>query len=224
MEFSSQYNETNCSDAAEIDRLVASAVQGDEASLARLLDLHTGRLTRMIALRIDARLSRRVDVDDVLQEIHWQASQHLQDYLRTPDVPFYLWLRGVATNILLELHRRHLGTQMRDARREVPLPPGLSLAASSSALAWHLADTGTSPSNAAMKAEWKSHIEEVVDSLPPADKEILALRHFEQLSPAETAHVLQVGEKAAGMRYLRALKRLRDQLASAPGGLSQWRL
>jgi RNA polymerase sigma-70 factor (ECF subfamily) len=224
MELSNQDHRAVPLSPEETNRLVASAVQGNSADLARLLDLHTSRLTRMIALRIDARLSRRVDVDDVVQEVQFQASQHLQAYLRTPELPFYLWLRGVATNILLEVHRRHLGTQMRDARREVPMDWGQSLTASSSALAWHLADTGTSPSNAAMRAELRSRLETIIDRLPPSDKEILALRHFEQLSPTETAQVLRISDKAAGMRYLRALGRLREAVAEVPGELSAWRI
>jgi len=208
----------------EHDRLVKAAATGDEASWERLLKLHSGRLSRMLTLRMDGRMSRRVDVDDVLQDVYLQASQHLASYLRTPGAPFYLWLRGVAANVLLELHRRHLSTQMRDARRELPLPGGPPLDASSQVLAWHLADSATSPSNAAMKAERQLRLQQVIDRLPVGDKEVLALRHFEQLTPSETAQVLQISEKAAGMRYVRALKRLRDELAAGPGGLSEWRL
>jgi RNA polymerase sigma-70 factor, ECF subfamily len=163
----------------------------------------------MIAFRIDARLSGRIDVEDVIQEVHLQASQHLSAYVHTPDVPFYLWLRGVAGNVLLELHRRHLGTKMRDARREVSISQGQVPEASSQVLAWDLADSGTSPSNAAMKAERQSQLQQVVDRLPVADKEVLSLH---------------ISEKAAGMRYVRALKRLREELAATPGGLSEWRL
>ncbi len=205
-------------------RLVAAAAAGDQASLESLLSIHTHRLTRMIALRTDRRLSRRFDVDDVLQEVHLQASQHLADYLRDPVVPFHLWLRGVAVNVLLELHRRHMGTRMRDVRVEVPLDPVRTLEASSQVLAGLLADTQSSPSNAAIREELKVRLESIIDCLSSVDKEVLALRHFEQLSPQETAQVLQISEKAAGMRYMRALKKLRDAIKELPGGLSQWRL
>ncbi len=205
-------------------RLVESAAAGDRASLESLLHIHTSRLSRMIALRIDRRLSQRFDVDDVVQEVHLQASQHLADYLRNPAVPFYLWLRGVAVNVLLEHHRRHMGTRMRDVRVEVPLDPIPSLEASSQVLLSYLAATQTSPSNAAIRAELRTRLESIIDRLPPADKEVLALRHFEQLSPLETAQVLQISEKAAGMRYVRALKKLRDAISKLPDGLSQWRL
>ncbi len=144
-----------------------------------------------------------------MQEIHWQASQHLQDYLRTPDVPFYLWLRGVATNISWSSIGR---TQKLRARRcESSVGESLRLENRAGlrsrlhprclAKPWHPADTGTSPSNAAMKAEWKSHIEEVVDSFPPRGKRILALcGYFEQ--PAHRSKlgtkVLSGRRKAAG--------------------------
>ena len=108
-----------------------------------------------------------------------------------------------------------------DARREVQFAP--SLDASSQVLAWQFVDSGTSPSDAAQREEWAQQLRDIIDGLPAADKEILALRHFEQLSPAETAQVLQISDKASGMRYLRALKRLRDGLACAPGGLSRWK-
>ena len=75
-----------------------------------------------------------------------------------------------------------------------------------------------------MKIEWESRLKTIVDSMPPADKEVLALRHFEQLNPRETAQVLQISEKAAGMRYIRALRKLRQLLCDMPGGLSQWRI
>jgi RNA polymerase sigma-70 factor (ECF subfamily) len=209
---------------SEIHRLVESAAAGEQASLENLLNLYTDRLTRMICLRIDRRISARIDVEDVVQEVHMHASQHLVDYVQRPAVPFYLWLRGVAVNVLLELHRRHLGTRKRDARVEVSLQSPYALEASSQAIAKHLAESGTSPSNAAMRIEWESGLKTIVDSMPPADKEVLALRHFEQLNPRETAQVLQISEKAAGMRYIRALRKLRQLLSDMPGGLSQWRI
>lgn len=203
--------------------LVESAVAGAPESLEALLNLHSCRIRRMITLRIDRRILGRIGVDDVLQEIHVHVFQHLADYARTPTAPFYIWLRGVAVNVMLELHRRHLGTQMRDAHLEVPLAT-YPLEASSQAIAMKLSDSGTSPSNAAMRTELRSRLEMLIDSLPPMEKEVLALRHFEQLSPFETAQVLEISEKAAGMRYIRALKKLRTLVGGLPGGLSQWRL
>jgi RNA polymerase sigma-70 factor (ECF subfamily) len=208
----------------DVSRVLAtSAAAGNEASLVSLLDLHSDRLSKLIALRIDRRMKQRIGVEDVMQEVHIRAARHLRDYLQHSTAPFYLWIRSVTVNVLLELHRRHLGTQMRDARREVALGNSEWLAPSSDVLAQRLADTGTSPSNVAMRAEVAAQLKNALDSLPPADQEVLALRHFEQLSPSETAQVLQLSEKASGMRYIRALKRLRSHLDGLPGGSSWWR-
>ena len=138
-------------------------------------------------------------------------------------MPFFLWLRGIVGNKLLELHRFHLGTQMRDAGREVSLYRGTMPEASSAALAAQLLGHATRPSEAAIRAEVKIRLQEALNAMDPIDREVLALRHFEQLSPAETAQVLGIKEKAAGMRYLRALKRLKDILTSLPGGLKELR-
>jgi RNA polymerase sigma-70 factor, ECF subfamily len=139
--------------------------------------------------------------------------------LRQPALPFFLWLRGVVGNKLRELHRHHLATQMRDAGREVSLYRGTMPEASSAALADQLLGHATRPSEAAIRAEMKIRLQEALNVMDPIDREIVALRHFEQLTPAETAQVLGIKEKAAGMRYLRALKRLKDILTSLPGGL-----
>lgn len=195
--------------------LLDSAAKGDQASLNLLIHTYTDRLTRLISLRIDRRLSARIDAEDILQEAFVEAVQHLPDYLSRPVVPFYLWLRGVTIHVLLEHHRRHFGTRKRDLRREIPLN---RLEASSQALAACFADTGTSPSGAAQQKELRSRLEAIIEQLPAGDKEVLALRHFEQLSPSETAQVLQISNKAAGMRYLRALKRLREMLDKVRGG------
>jgi RNA polymerase sigma-70 factor (ECF subfamily) len=131
---------------------------------------------------------------------------------------FFLWLRGIAGNKLRELHRHHLGTQMRDAAREISIYRGAMPEASSAALAAQLLGHDTQPSEAAMRAEVKVHLQEALNQMDPLDREVLALRHFEQLSPQETAQVLGVKEKAAGMRYVRALRRLKEILVALPGG------
>jgi RNA polymerase sigma-70 factor (ECF subfamily) len=138
-------------------------------------------------------------------------------------VPFFLWLRGIAANKLRELHRRHLGTQMRDAGREVALHRGGLPETTSAALAAQLLGHATRPSEAAVRAEVKVRLQEALNRMDPIDREVLALRHFEHLSPAEAARVLGIKEKAAGMRYVRALRRLKEILAALPGGLAEFR-
>jgi RNA polymerase sigma-70 factor, ECF subfamily len=206
-------------DSSGTNRALRQAAAGDVESWGALLTRHEGRLRRMIAFRIDARMQGRIDPEDVVQEVNLAASEHLAEYLRKPEIPFFLWLRGIAGNRLLELHRRHLGTPMRDARREVSLHRGALPGATSAALAAQLLGHQTRPSEAAVRAEAKIRIQEALNAIGPIDREVLALRHFEQLTNAEAAHVLQIKEAAAGKRYLRAVERLREIMAHLPGGI-----
>jgi RNA polymerase sigma-70 factor (ECF subfamily) len=201
------------------NRLLMRAADGDGESLGALLTKHDGRLRRMVAFRLDPRLQGRIDPEDVVQEVNLAAAEHLPDYLARPAMPFFLWLRGIAGHKLLELHRRHLGSPMRDARREVSLYRGALPGASSAALAAQLLGHHTRPSEAAVRAEAKIRLQEALNGMDALDREVLALRHFEQLTNAEAAGVLQIKEAAAGKRYLRALERLRELLAQLPGGM-----
>ncbi len=200
-------------------RLLGRAAGGDQESWAALLTRHEARLHRMVSFRLDPRLRGRIDADDVVQEAFLAASKCRQDYLRRPAMPFFLWLRGIAGNKLLELHRHHLGTAMRDARREVSLYRGPLPEATSAALAARLLGRLTRPSEAAIRAEAKLRLQEALNAMDPVDREALALRHVEQLTGAEVARVLGITQAAAGKRYLRALERLRGILAQLPGGL-----
>jgi RNA polymerase sigma-70 factor, ECF subfamily len=197
------------------------ASSGDAACWQRLLDRHHDRLRRMIDLRLDPRLRGRLDPSDVLQETYIEAARHLLDYLRQPDTPFHLWLRGLAGNRLNKLHRHHLGAQKRDARRDLSLE-GAVPEASSVVLAELLMGSGDQPSEAARRAETQTRLVETLDRLDPLDREALALRHFEQMTSAEVGQALGISEAAAGKRYLRALERLRQFLADTPGGLEAW--
>ena len=206
-------------DSSETNRLLQSAAAGDGASLGALLTRHEGRLRRLVAFRLDPRLQGRVDPSDVIQEIHLAASKHLPDYLRESTMPLFLWLRGIAGNKLLEVHRHHLGTPMRDARKEAGVNRGRFSGATSAAIAAQLLGHATRPSEAAVRAEAKARLQDALDRMDPLDREVLALRHFEQLTNAEAAQVLGIKPAASGKRYLRALERLRDILKHTPGGL-----
>ena len=208
-------------DSSETGRLLRRASEGDRESRGALLTRHEERLRRMVAFRMDPRLQGRLDPADVVQEIFLEACQHLAEYLPQSEVPFFLWLRGIAGNKLRELHRHHLGTQMRDARREVALYHGAMPEATSAALAARLLGHATRPSEAAMRAEATIRLQEALNGMDPLDREVLALRHFEQLTPAETAKVLGIKEKAAGMRYVRALRRLKKILSGLSGALGE---
>jgi RNA polymerase sigma-70 factor (ECF subfamily) len=175
----------------------------------------------MVALRLDQRLQGRIDASDVLQEAYLEAWSRLTEYLHEPTMPFFLWLRFLTGQRLLILHRHHLGRQMRDAGREISLYRGALPEASSAALAAHLLGHDTRPSEAAMRIELKLRLQEALNQMDSVDREVLALRHFEQLSRAETAQVLGMRESAVSKRYFRALERLKDILASMPGGLGE---
>jgi RNA polymerase sigma-70 factor (ECF subfamily) len=206
-------------DSSGTNRLLRRAADGDGEGWGALLTRHEGRLRRMVAFRLHPRLHGRIDPDDVVQEVYLAASEHLADYLRQPTMPFFLWLRGIAGNRLMELHRRHLGTPMRDARREVSLYRGPMPGATSAALAARLMGQDTRPSEAAVRAETKLRLQDALNAMDPIDREILALRHVEQLTSAEAAQSLGIQERAAAKRHLRALKRLKEILEEMPGGL-----
>jgi RNA polymerase sigma-70 factor (ECF subfamily) len=205
--------------SSEINRILQRAAAGDQQSWTALLARHQDRLRRMVALRLDRRLQGRIDPSDVLQEAYLDAATHLAEYLRQPTMPFFLWLRAITGHKLQKLHRQHLGTQMRDASREVSLYRGALPETSSAELAARLLGHDTRPSEAAIRAEIKICLQEALNSMDPLDREVLALRHFEQLNTAETAQVLGIKEAAAGKRYIRALKRLKEILMRMPGGL-----
>jgi RNA polymerase sigma-70 factor (ECF subfamily) len=209
------------SDSSETDQLLQRAAQGDQAAWSALLARHRDRLRRMVALRLDRRLQGRIDPSDVIQEAHLEAAAHLADYLRQPAMPFFLWLRSITGHKLLELHRHHLGTQMRDASREVSLYRGTLPETTSAALAAQLLGHATRPSEVAIRAEMKIRLQEALNSMDPLDREVLALRHFEQLTTAEVAEELGIKEAAAGKRYIRALRRLKDILKAMPGGMGE---
>jgi RNA polymerase sigma-70 factor (ECF subfamily) len=197
-------------ESREIDGLLERAVGGDAEAWRLLLSQNEDRLRRMIAMRIDQRLERRATASDILQETYLEAATHLADYARDPKMPFYLWLRGIAGNKLLHVHRQHLQIAKRNMRREVYADASPETTAV--ALADALAADDTSPSGAAVRNELRASLKAALEELQPLDREVLALRHFEHLSNAETAQALGIEPAAASKRYLRALERLRTVL------------
>jgi len=203
------------SDSAECQELFDRAGQGDDEALGELFQQHRDRLRRMVQLRMHSRLQGRLDPSDVLQEAYLEFSRSLKEYLRNPEVPFFLWLRFITGRKLQALHRHHLGTKIRDAGREISLHQGALQQASSQTLAAQLLGRFTSPSEAAARAELQLRVQEALNSLEPLDRELLALRHYEQLTNAEAAQVLEISEAAAGSRFIRALKRLKKLLENS---------
>jgi RNA polymerase sigma-70 factor (ECF subfamily) len=205
------------SDPSDSDALLRRLRAGDAGAAAELFQHYRGRLRRMVRLRLDRRLQGRVDPSDVLQEAYLDLARRVPEYVADPRLPFFLWLRLLTGQRLLQVHRHHLGTQMRDAGQEVSLFNGPLPQASSASLAAHLLGRLTSPSQAAVRAEMQLRLQEALNQMDPLDREVLALRHFEELSNGETAEVLGLQKSAASNRYVRALRRLKEVLSAMPG-------
>jgi RNA polymerase sigma-70 factor (ECF subfamily) len=200
--------------------LLRQAQAGDQQALAALFDRYRQRLRAMVRLRLDRRLAGRLDASDVLQDAYLDLARRFPEYAAAPAVPFYLWLRALTGQRLVDLHRRHLGAEMRDAGREVALYGGALPSASSAALAQQLLAGLTSPTQAAVRAELQVRLQEALNRLEPLDREVVVLRHFEELSNAEAAAVLGIEKPAASKRYIRALRRLKAILDAVPGFFS----
>ena len=202
----------------QVPGLVARAAAGDRDAIVELLELYRPQLRRMVALRLDPRLRGRVDASDVIQEGYLDAMRRLDEFIRDPSVSFYVWLRFLVGQRVAEYHRRHLGRPGRDVGREVSLDRGPMPGADTGALAARLLGKLTSPSQAAIRAERKIRLQEALNRVDPLDREILVLRHYEQMSNGDTAAALGLSFKAASKRYTRALERLEEILTSLPGG------
>lgn len=205
--------------SSEIAALMECARAGDMSALGDLLGRHRDRLRRMVQMRLDVRLRARIDASDVIQDAFVEVSKRVDEFRRQQNMPLFLWLRLLVGERLLILHRQHLGAQMRDVRRQVSLYQDALPEASTAALAAHLLGHHTSPTEAAVRAERAIRLQEALNTIDPMDREVLTLRHFEQLTRAETAQVLGIEESAAGKRYVRALKRLKEILSNFPGGI-----
>jgi RNA polymerase sigma-70 factor (ECF subfamily) len=194
---------------------------GGQAALASAFMDHRGRLRRMVELRLDRRVAGRVDASDVLQEAFLDASRQWDDYLARPPMSLFVWLRFLTGQRLMAIHRQHLGAQKRDAKQEVALGRPAIPQADSMSLAGRLLGQITSPSMAAMRIETQARLQQLVDRLEPLDREILALRHYEELTNQEAAEELGITPAAASKRYIRALERLKALLVHEPGWLDQ---
>lgn len=200
-------------DSSQAIQLVESAAAGDERARNALFARYQDKLRRMVSLRLDRRAQARLGASDVVQEAYLEATRRLDEYLRNPSSPFFLWLRSITGYKLLELMRRELGTEQRDPRRETPIIGGEFPSANSGVMADQLIASVTGPSTVVVRAELKDRVQAAIDELEPLDREVLALRHFEQLDNVETAQVLGIQPSAARKRHFRALRRLKDVLS-----------
>jgi RNA polymerase sigma-70 factor (ECF subfamily) len=200
----------------DVDELLRRTGQGDPAARDQLLGRHRQRLRAMVALRLDRRLAARLDPSDVVQEVLAQASRRLPDYLRERPIAFYPWLRQMALEHLIQLHRRHVLAKKRSVRREEPTLPPLP-DESVEELADRLVGSASGPSQRLVRQEARERVRAALDGLAAIDREVLELRHLEQLSVTETAAVLGISAGATRTRHLRALQHVR-KLLQGPSG------
>jgi RNA polymerase sigma-70 factor (ECF subfamily) len=198
-------------DSPVTQELLAKAKQGEPAAVDQLLARHREPVRRMIDMRLDRAIARRVDASDIAQEVLLEASRRLRDYLRQPDMPFHLWLRHIARDHLIDAHRRHRVAKRRTVDRERPIQSGPADRSSVELIA-ELIDRELTPATAALRKELHDRFQLVLADLDEDDREIILMRHFEQLSNQEVAAALGLTEPAASMRHLRALRKMRELL------------
>jgi RNA polymerase sigma-70 factor (ECF subfamily) len=190
-------------------QLIEQAKTGAPGALDQLLAEFREPLRRVIGLRLDPVLSRRIDASDIVQDVLLEANQRLNDYLRNPTMPFHLWLRHLAQDRIIDTHRRHRQAQRRSVDREQPIDRPAWVDASSIQLVAQLVDTEQTPASAAIQQELQRRLESALTQLNEDDRDIILMRHHEQLSNQDVAAALGLNEAAASMRYLRALRKLR---------------
>ena len=223
LSFSSEFNQGDSQSVSdETDRsrqLVNRVIQGDAGALAELFAMYRQRLWRMVNFRLHRLLQGKVDADDVLQEAYLNATKRVDSFLQDASRSVFIWFRLIVGQTLVDVHRRHLGAKSRDAGREFSIHSGFSAESTSFSVSYHLLGHLTSPSQAAMKAELSQQLDTALNDMNDIDREVLALRHFEELTNVETAQVLDISQQAASVRYIRALSRLKDVVSAIPGFL-----
>jgi RNA polymerase sigma-70 factor (ECF subfamily) len=195
----------------ETQELLDQARLGDNQAIEELLTRHRDPLRRMIDLRLDPAIMQRVDASDVVQEVLLEASRRLKDFLQNPTMPFHLWLRHIAKDHIIDAHRKHHLAQKRGVNREQPLARKWA-DQSSLDLAAQLIDHELTPASAAIHQELVRRLQAALLQLEEDDREVILMRHYERLANQDVASALGLTEAAASMRYLRALRRLRDLL------------
>ncbi|MEM9369191.1 MAG: sigma-70 family RNA polymerase sigma factor [Planctomycetota bacterium] len=206
----------------ETQVLIESARSGDLDAVNQLLDRHRGGIRRLVELRLDRKVQRRVDVSDVVQDVMVEASGRLDKYLDDPVMAFHLWLRQIAWDHIIDTYRRHRVSAKRNMDREQPLNTGGDQVDESSVdLAIQIQDPAMTPAAVATQREIAGRVEAAIDLLDDHDRDVILMRHYEHLSNLEIAEVLGLNPPAASMRYLRAVRRLRTILAEQDAEFSE---
>jgi RNA polymerase sigma-70 factor (ECF subfamily) len=197
----------------QTQELIDNAKAGQADAAGQLLDRHRESLRRMIELRLDRKIKQRIDASDIVQEVMIEANRRLQTYLDDPVMPFHLWLRQMARDRIIDAHRRHRGSVKRSVDREQAMVAPAALDRSTMELAAQLCDPELTPAAAATMHELQRRFQAALETMDDHDREIVLMRHFEQLSNQDVAKALGLTEPAASMRYLRAIRKLRKMLA-----------
>ncbi len=194
------------------ETLLESARQGDADAVNALLERHRAPIRRLVEMRLDRKVQRRVDVSDVVQDVMLEANNRLEKYLNDPVMAFHLWLRQIAWDRIIDTYRRHRVSAKRSMDREQPMSVPAGSDQSAIELATQLCDPALTPAAAATQREIAVKVESVIEQLADQDREIILMRHYEHLTNLEIAQVLGLNPPAASMRYLRAIRRLRELL------------
>ena len=192
--------------------LLVAAKKGDGDAVNRLLERHRAPIRRLVELRLDRKVQRRVDVSDVVQDVMVEASGRLEKYLQDPAMAFHLWIRQIAWDRIIDTYRRHRVSAKRNMDREQSMSVAGNSDQSSMELAIQLCDPALTPAAAATQRELARNVEAAIDRLNDQDREVILMRHYEHLSNLEIAEALSLNPPAASMRYLRAVRRLRQLL------------
>ncbi len=199
-------------DSDETQQLLRQAADGSDGAVNNLMNRHRQSLQQMIQLRMDRVLAQRVDASDIVQDVLIEANQRLENYIQNPAMPFHLWLRQLAKDRIIDMHRRHRVAQRRSVDREKPMVSGGDGERSAYNLANDLRDQGLTPAAANIRKELEQRFLLALDELGEDDREVILMRHVEHLGNSEVAQALGLSPAAAGMRYLRALRKLRKML------------
>ena len=191
---------------ADTDGLLTLVADGHGSAADALLRRHRDRLTAMVRLRMDRRLDPRLDPSDVVQDALTEAYGKLPAFAQTRPMPFYPWLRSIAWERLIQLHREHVVAERRSVNREeqlFPLPQE-----SEAILADRFAASATGITGGAVRKEIRNRVRAAIAELPPASQEVVILRHLEELPFKEISAVLHISETAVYSRYRRAVEQL----------------
>ncbi len=197
--------------------LIKRVIERDLDALAELFSKYHDRLWRTVQFRMDSRLRGRVDPDDILQEAWLDCVKRVDSFLKDASRSIFVWFRLVVSQTLVDVHRRHVGAQKRSAANEFSIERGWSAESTSMSLSFHLLGHLTSPSQAMVRQELSLQLEQALSGMNEIDREVLALRHFEELTNRETAQIIGISEQAASVRYMKALGRLKHVMAAVSG-------